>query len=73
MDLDFLFCPICINDLPSSVLLLAERLKERLDFMLKEGLAENSYLNSITAHLSYWNSPDVAHYILLQLYKYKPT
>ena len=30
-----------------------DRLKERLDFMLREGMMENSYINSLTAHLCY--------------------
>lgn len=53
------------------LLLHPDRLKERLDFMLKEGMVENSYLNSITAHTSYWTSQDVAMFLLLQLYSYQ--
>jgi len=52
-------------------LFLPDRLKERLDFMLKESLTENSYLNSITAHLGYWTSQDCAMFVLLQIYSYK--
>ncbi|XP_019858671.1 PREDICTED: phospholipase DDHD1-like isoform X1 [Amphimedon queenslandica] len=48
-----------------------DRLNERLDFMLREGLTENSYLNSITAHTGYWTNSDCAMYLLLQLYSYK--
>ncbi|XP_064389425.1 phospholipase DDHD1-like isoform X1 [Halichondria panicea] len=48
-----------------------ERLRERLDFMLKESFAENSYINSLTAHTGYWTSTDCAQYVLLQLYSYK--
>ena len=44
-----------------------DRLKERLDFMLRESMVGNSYLNALTAHLSYWSSSDVAQYLLLQL------
>ena len=39
--------------------------------MLREGLTENSYLNSITAHTGYWTNSDCAMYLLLQLYSYK--
>jgi hypothetical protein len=49
-----------------------EKLRERLDFTMKESAMENSYLNAITAHYSYWSSADCAQYVLLQLYKYKP-
>lgn len=54
-----------------SCVLDIERLKERLDFMLREGLTENSYLNAITAHTCYWTNPDCAMYLLLQIYSYK--
>ena len=50
---------------------ILDRLKERLDFMLREGLTENSYINSLTAHLCYWTSNDCAMYLLLQLYSYQ--
>ena len=39
--------------------------------MLREGLVENSYLNAITAHHSYWTSADASMYLLLQLYSYQ--
>ena len=52
-------------------LLISDRLNERLDFMLREGLTENSYLNTITAHTGYWTNADCAMYVLLQLYSYK--
>ena len=48
-----------------------DKLKERLDFMLKESFAESSYINSLTAHTGYWTSQDCAQYVLLQLYSYK--
>jgi len=48
-----------------------DKLKERLDFMLRESLTENSYINSLTAHTAYWTSQDCAMYVLLQIYKYK--
>ena len=48
-----------------------DKLKERLDFMLRESLTESSYLNSITAHCAYWTSQDCAMYVLLQIYKSK--
>ena len=52
-------------------LLILDKLKERLDFMLRESLTENSYISSITAHLGYWTSQDCAQYLLLQIYSYK--
>ena len=52
---------------------LSDRLKERLDFMMRESMTESSYLNSIKAHFGYWSSQDCAQYILLQMYSYKPT
>ena len=51
-------------------LLISDRLNERLDFMLCEGLTENSYLNTITAHTGYWANADCVMYVLLQLYSY---
>lgn len=48
-----------------------DRLKERLDFMLRESIAEISYINAIKSHLSYWTSLDCAQYLLLQIYTYK--
>lgn len=53
------------------IITILDRLKERLDFMLREGLVENSYLNAITAHNSYWTSADTTMYLLLQLYSYQ--
>ena len=38
--------------------------------MLREGLTENSYLNTITAHTGYWANADCVMYVLLQLYSY---
>ena len=51
----------------------ADRLKERLDFVMKESVTDISYISSIMAHFSYWSSQDCAQYLLLQLYTYKPT
>ncbi|CAI8058120.1 Phospholipase DDHD1 [Geodia barretti] len=50
-----------------------DRLKERLDFVMKESVTDISYISSIMAHFSYWSSQDCAQYLLLQLYTYKPT
>jgi phospholipase DDHD1 len=47
------------------------RLYERIDFMLREGITENSYINAMTAHTSYWTNADCAMYLLLQIYSYK--
>ena len=48
-----------------------EKLRERLDFMLRESFTESSYMNSITAHTGYWTSPECVQFILLQIYKYR--
>ena len=48
-----------------------EKLRERLDFMLRESFTESSYMNSITAHTGYWTSSECAQFILLQIYKYR--
>ena len=48
-----------------------ERLNERLDFTLREGMTDVSYISSITSHLSYWTSTDCAQFLLLQIYSYK--
>jgi len=61
------------NDTISICIFLADKLYERLDFQLREGTMSSSYVNSFTAHTSYWNDPDVAMYMLLQLYKYQPS
>jgi len=57
--------------LPYLSITVTDKLKERLDFMLRESLTENSYINSLTAHTAYWTSQDCAMYVLLQIYKYK--
>eukprot|EP00731_Ephydatia_muelleri_P020048 Em0012g873a len=54
-------------------LLPADRLKERIDFSLKEGLVDISYVNTLTAHTGYWTSADCALYVLLQIYNYQGT
>lgn len=56
-----------------STLPLKDKLYERLDFQLQEGTMSSSYVNSFTAHTSYWTDSDVAMYLLLQLYKYQPS
>ena len=63
---------VCNSYGEHSTFLCAVRLKERLDFAMRESVMENSYLNSITAHYSYWTSADCAQYVLLQLYRYRP-
>ncbi len=55
-----------------SIIPPVDKLKERIDFMLRESLTENSYINSLTAHFSYWTAQDCAKYLLLQIYRYNP-
>jgi phospholipase DDHD1 len=50
-----------------------DRLRERLDFMMRESVTDISYLKSVNAHFSYWDSQDCAQFLLLQLYTYKPS
>ena len=54
-----------------STLPLNSKLQERLDFQLREGMVENQYLNSLFAHTGYWNSADVALFMMCQIYTYK--
>lgn len=42
----------------------AKVLKERLDFTLREGYMEYNYWSAVTSHVTYWNSCDVARFIL---------
>lgn len=39
-------------------------LEHRLDYVLREGNLESSYISALTSHTSYWNSYDVAYFIL---------
>ncbi|CAL4069821.1 unnamed protein product [Meganyctiphanes norvegica] len=41
---------------------------ERIDFVLREGSMESSYISALTSHTSYWNNLDVAHFMLNVLY-----
>jgi len=34
-------------------------------------MVENQYINSIFAHTGYWNNPDVALFMMCQIYSYK--
>ena len=49
-----------------------EKLTERLDFTLKEGMLESSYLNFLTAHCGYWESKETILFILLQIFNFVP-
>lgn len=46
----------------SNLFLLA--LKHRIDFILREGSMESSYLSALTSHTSYWGNMDVAFFLL---------
>ena len=49
-------------------------LEYRLDYQLKEGKMENSYLSAITSHTSYLSNLDVALFLLSELFPdYAPT
>ena len=50
-----------------------EKLTERLDFALKEGILESSHLNFLTAHTGYWESRDTILFILLQIFNFVPS
>ncbi|XP_045109954.1 phospholipase DDHD1-like isoform X2 [Portunus trituberculatus] len=52
----------------ASVLQEGRSLMERMDFVLREGSMENSYISAITSHTSYWTNYDVSHFILSVLY-----
>ena len=54
-----------------SCLTAKDRLQERLDFQLREGIVENQYLSSLFAHTSYWGNADVLLFILCQIYQYQ--
>ena len=41
---------------------------ERIDFVLREGSMESSYISALTSHTSYWTNLDVAHFLLTILY-----
>ena len=47
-----------------------EKLIERLDFALKEGMLESSHLNFLTAHTGYWESKETVLFILLQIFNF---
>ena len=47
-----------------------EKLIERLDFALKEGILESSHLNFLTAHTGYWESKETILFILLQIFSF---
>ncbi|KAJ1187162.1 hypothetical protein NDU88_003941 [Pleurodeles waltl] len=56
--------PSPINDLLEPPL----ELEHRIDFELREGLVENSYVSAITSHTAYWSSMDVVLFLLTFLY-----
>ena len=49
-----------------------EKLTERLDFALKEGILDFSHINFLTAHSGYWESKETILFILLQIFNFVP-
>ena len=49
-----------------------EKLTERVDFALKEGILESSHINFLTAHGGYWESKETILFILLQIFNFVP-
>ncbi|ELT99325.1 hypothetical protein CAPTEDRAFT_197144 [Capitella teleta] len=43
-------------------------LEHRLDYQVKEGKMENSYLATLTSHFSYWSNLDLALFIMTQIF-----
>lgn len=54
--------------MPTDNYLVALGLSERIDFVLREGSMENSYISAVTSHTSYWTNYDVSQFILSVLY-----
>ena len=49
------------------IFLLFLDLEYRLDFQLKEGKMESTYLATLTSHTSYWSNCDVALFVLSRI------
>ncbi|KAI5618895.1 phospholipase DDHD1 isoform X1 [Silurus asotus] len=47
----------------------AVEMEHRIDFELREGLVESRYWSAVTSHTAYWNSHDVALFLLTFIYK----
>jgi phospholipase DDHD1 len=43
-------------------------LEYRMDYVLRESNLSSSYLAALTSHTAYWNTPDVAFFVLTHLY-----
>lgn len=52
---------------------IAVELEHRIDFELREGLVESRYWSAVTSHTAYWNSHDVALFLLTFIYKSQST
>lgn len=52
-----------------SVSVISVEMEHRLDFELREGLVESRYWSAVTSHTAYWNSHDVALFLLTFIYK----
>ncbi|XP_017331547.1 phospholipase DDHD1 isoform X2 [Ictalurus punctatus] len=53
----------------STIIDTAVEMEHRLDFELREGLVESRYWSAVTSHTAYWNSHDVALFLLTFIYK----
>ncbi|GAA6109270.1 phospholipase DDHD1 isoform X1 [Tachysurus ichikawai] len=53
----------------STIIDTAVEMEHRIDFELREGLVESRYWSAVTSHTAYWNSPDVALFLLTFIYK----
>ncbi|TSM77336.1 Phospholipase DDHD1 [Bagarius yarrelli] len=53
----------------STIIDTAVEMEHRIDFELREGLVESRYWSAVTSHTAYWNSHDVALFLLTFLYK----
>ncbi|XP_053365156.1 phospholipase DDHD1 isoform X1 [Clarias gariepinus] len=53
----------------STITETAVEMEHRIDFELREGLVESRYWSAVTSHTAYWNSHDVALFLLTFIYK----
>ena len=61
---------ICLEN--DSSVINHEKLTERLDFALKEGILDFSHINFLTANSGYWESKETILFILLQIFNFVP-
>ena len=70
ISLDTIDKEFCLED--DSSVINHEKLTERLDFALKEGMLQSSHLNFLTAHTGYWESRETILFMLLQIFNFVP-